>query len=118
MNASPEEVFNAFVDPAIIEQWSGSPAEMDANTGKEFKLWGGSIWGTNLEVIPGQKLVQEWWDESFDAASKVTFTLKPDGNGTIVEMVHEDIPDAEYDNIDNGWRDYYLGPMQGLFEKE
>ena len=115
MNASPEAVFEAFVNPEIVEEWSGSEATMSAEVGFAWSLWGGSIIGTNVEVVPNQKLVQDWKEEKWDKPSRVTFTLTANGKGTTVHLLHENIPDASANSIDGGWKEYYLGPMQALF---
>ena len=115
VNATPEEVFNALVTPEIIEQWSGAPARMDDQPGTRFELWGGDIYGTNLEVVSGSRLVQEWYGGDWKEPSKATFNIKPNGRGSIVELIHENVPEEEYDNINEGWNKYYLGPLREIF---
>ncbi len=58
MDAAPEEVFEALVNPDIIQIWSADEAKMGATVGAKFSLWGGQMFGTNLEVIKNKKLVQ------------------------------------------------------------
>ncbi len=118
MNATPEEVFAALITPAIIQKWSGAPADMDGTVGTKFALFGGAIHGTNLEIILGRKLVQEWYAGDWPTASTVTFTLAPTNEGTAVELRHEGVPDAAYEQISSGWDANYLGPIQKLFAAE
>ena len=115
MKASPKQVFAALTDPAIIQKWSGAPAEMDANVGTKFSMFGGGILGANLEVVPNQKLVQEWGPPGWEKPSKVTFTLVPAAAGTNVELLHEGVPDEAHDTINSGWDTSYLGQMQKMF---
>ena len=115
MKASPEEVFTALTDPAVIERWSGASATMDDREGTEWSLWDGSIHGKNLEVVPNEKLVQDWYGGKWDKPSKVTFSLERSDEGTLVNLIHENVPDNEIDDIDDGWIRYYLGPMQEMF---
>lgn len=118
MNATPEEVFEALVNPEIIQLWSEDEAKMSDQVGGTFMLWGGQMFGKNLEVIKNKKLVQEWcydqWDA--DAPSKVTMIIKAKGKKTIVELLHEDVPEKSVKSITEGWNDYYLGAMQDMFE--
>ena len=120
IDAPFEEVWKALVDPVYIDGWGGGPAEMDDKKGTKFSLWGGEIWGTNIEVIPNKKLVQEWYSkgEIKDKPSKATFELHEDKGKTRLELVHEEVPDDVVDDIDNGWKDYYLGPLKSFLESE
>jgi activator of HSP90 ATPase len=115
MKATPKEVFTALVTPGIIQKWSGAPAQMDGNVGTKFVLFGGAIHGTNLEVVPDQKLVQEWYAGNWETPSTVTFTLRPTQAGTAVELRHEDVPDNAHGDISAGWDTNYLGSMQKMF---
>ena len=113
MKASPAQVFKALTDPKIIAKWSGGPAKMNAKKGSKFELWGGDMFGTNLEVVKNKKLTQEWCTKSFK--SKVTFTIKAKGKNAVVDLLHEDVPAKSVNDYSNGWRDYYLGSIQEMF---
>lgn len=117
INAPVEQVWNALVDPETIAKWGGQPLKMDANIGSEFQLWNGDIYGKNLEVIPGKLLVQEWFSGDWEKPSMVKFTLKSESNKTILELEHSDVPDDEFDDVDEGWDIYYIGPMKDMLEK-
>ncbi len=116
MNATPEEVFEALVNPDLIQTWSGDEAKMGAEVGSKFSLWGGQMFGSNLEVIKNKKLVQEWCYDQWTEPSKVTFTIKSDGKKTIVDLLHEDVPEKFVNSISDGWDSFYLGAMQEMFE--
>jgi uncharacterized protein YndB with AHSA1/START domain len=116
MNASPEEVFEALVNPDLVQQWSGDEAKMTAEVGGKFSLWGGQMFGTNLEVVKNKKLVQEWCYDQWENPSKVTITIKIKNKKTIVELIHEDVPEKSFSSISDGWRSIYLGAIQEMFE--
>jgi activator of HSP90 ATPase len=118
MDATPEEVFEALVNPEIIQRWSKDEAKMGANVGDSFTLWGGQMFGKNLEVVKDKKLVQEWSYDQWDAPSKVTFTIKAKGKKTLVELLHEDVPEKSLSTITEGWNTYYLGAMKEMFEEK
>jgi len=113
MNASAAQVFKALTDPKIIRKWSGSPAKMSARKGAAFELWGGEMFGKNLEVVKNKKLVQEWCTPAF--RSKATFIIHANGRSSQVELIHEDVPAKHYKDYVSGWKDYYLGAIQQLF---
>jgi uncharacterized protein YndB with AHSA1/START domain len=118
IGAPPEDVWRALTDPALIDAWGGGPAEMRAQPGAAFKLWGGDIWGTVTRAEPPSRLVEDWWgDYEWDEASLVSFTLAPEGDGTRLVLEHLKVPDDEWEEFDAGWDDYYLGPLKKLLER-
>lgn len=110
-NAAPEKVWQALVDPQIIDEWGAGSAKMSDQENFEFELWGGDIYGKNLLVSKNKLLVQEWTAGDWDTPSKVTFSLKEFNGKTKIELIHEHIPDKEYSEIADGWNRYFLGPM-------
>ncbi|MFP4024251.1 MAG: SRPBCC domain-containing protein [Thiohalospira sp.] len=116
--ATPEEVFIALTNPFTIELWSGYKAIMDDKEGTEFSLWEGDITGKNLEIIKDQKIVQEWYFGEQEEKSVVTIKIFENKKGVQVELVHTNIPDEIYDNIAEGWNEYYFGALQEFFEEE
>ena len=114
--AEPEEVFAALTNPFQIGLWSGYPADMKAEAGYVFSLWEGDITGVNLEVVPDRLLVQEWFFGETEQRSIVTIKLKKDGSRTRVELEHTNIPDEVFEEIVEGWKEYYLGSIKGLLE--
>lgn len=116
INDSVKDVWQALVDPKIIDEWGGGPALMDNKVGTKFTLWGGDIYGKNIKVVENKELVQEWFGGKWEKPSKTTFTLKEIGDKTEVRLLHEDVPDMEADDIAEGWKDYYLGPLKDYLE--
>lgn len=116
IKAPVEKVWRALTDPKEIDDWGGGLAEMDGEVGTEFKLWGGDIWGKNLEVDANGKLVQEWYGGDWNEPSKVTFIIRGNGNETTIDLIHENVPDDEEKEIADGWKRYYLGPMKEMLE--
>lgn len=113
-----ERVWRALVDPKMIEEWGGGPAIMDDQEGTKFSLWGGDIYGTNIEVEELDKLVQDWYAGKWPAPSRVTFILTPEEEGTRVDLLHENVPDEEAKEIQDGWDSYYLGAIKSYLESK
>jgi uncharacterized protein YndB with AHSA1/START domain len=118
IKAPVEEVWKALVDPEYINGWGGGPVKMNDLVGNKFSLWGGEIFGENKEVVPNKKLVQDWWDggSKWDKPSKATFILQEETAGVKLELIHENVPDENEKDIDNGWKDFYLGPLKDYLE--
>ena len=114
--AEPEEVFVALTNPFQIELWSGYPADMKAEAGYVFSLWEGDITGVNLEVVPNRLLVQEWFFGEQVEQSVARIALKKEKNRTVVELTHTHIPEYVYEEITEGWQDYYLGSIKSMLE--
>jgi activator of HSP90 ATPase len=118
INAPIAKVWDALVNPKTIEIWSSSPAEMSDQEKDKFKLWGGDIYGVNTKVEKHVKLDQDWYAGNWPQPSKVSFTLNENGEDkTQLSLIHKDIPDSEFDEINKGWDEYYLGPLKELLER-
>ena len=91
---------------------------MDDNVGTNFSLWGGEIYGKNIEVVKHKKLVQEWYSGKWTAPSIVTFALMAKRDTTEVVLLHTNIPDSEYKDIEEGWKFYYLIPLKEYIEEK
>jgi uncharacterized protein YndB with AHSA1/START domain len=119
LNASPEKVYAAWTDPQKITRWfvpssvkAGSQqADIEARIGGRFRISFSTndeyyeVGGVYREVVPYQRLVFSWaWHSTPERESLVTVTLKPDGDGTLLTLHHEQLFDqAARDNHEHGW---------------
>jgi uncharacterized protein YndB with AHSA1/START domain len=115
IKATPEEIYRALTNPFSLELWTGEPAEMSEAEGAEFSLFGGSIVGKNVEMIPEKRLRQHWYFGE-DVVSEVTIELSAEKNKTQVSVTHEGIPEEAYENMLDGWKDTFLGLLRDFFE--
>ncbi len=115
INTEPSDVYAAITNPYTIELWSGYPAVMSTEPGSEFSLWEGDITGLNVEFIQDRKVVQEWYFGEQIEKSVVTISIKQEGENSLVTVEHTNIPDEEYDNIAEGWKEYYFGAIKTFF---
>ncbi len=117
IKASIDKVWQALTEPKIITKWGAGKTTMDDKVGTKFTLWGGDIHGKNTKVVKNKELVQDWSSGDWEKPSKVTFTLTPQDDGVKVDLLHEEVPDKEANEITDGWKQYYLGPLKDLLEK-
>ncbi len=117
IQASVQDVYNAIVNPNMIELWSGDDAIMDDQVGTEFSLYEGNITGKNLEIEKEKKIVQQWYFGEQEEPSIVTIKLHADKDATSVEIRHTNIPDDAYENIVEGWSEAYIEPIMDLLEE-
>jgi len=115
INAGTDDVYSALTNPVTIELWSGYPAVMSEEPGSEFSLWEGDITGRNIEFIPGRKVVQEWYFGDQEEKSIVTITIRAEGGNSVVTVEQTNIPDDDFADIAEGWREYYIGAIISLF---
>jgi activator of HSP90 ATPase len=115
INAEPSDVYAALTNPFTIELWSGYPARMSTEPGSEFSLWEGDIEGKNIEFVQDKKVVQEWYFGDQAEKSVVTITIFPDREHSQVTVEHTNIPDGEFNEIAEGWREYYIGAITSFF---
>lgn len=115
INTEPSDVYAALTNPFTIELWSGYPAVMSTEPGSEFSLWEGDITGRNIEFIPDRKVVQEWYFGEQEERSIVTITIRPDKGDSLVTVEQTNIPDDDFNDIAEGWREYYMGAIISFF---
>jgi uncharacterized protein YndB with AHSA1/START domain len=63
------------------------------------------VGGVYREIVPDRKLVFTWaWRSTPERESLVTVELKPDGDGTLLTLTHEQFFDADArDRHQQGW---------------
>ena len=118
--ATPEEVYEAFVDPKKHTAFTGSKATGKAKINGKFTAWDGYIFGKYLSFEPGKCLVQEWTSTDFPEGylpSKFELTFKKVPEGTEITMVHSNIPAEQKDELADGWEEWYWKPLKKYFKK-
>jgi len=117
LNAPPAKVYAAWTDPAKLARWFGPGpidsvrAETDVRVGGRYRFVmqvSGEVHdvsGAYREVVPNEKLVFTWaWRSTPERESLVTVLLKPDGDGTLLTLIHEQFFDeAARDRHQSGW---------------
>jgi uncharacterized protein YndB with AHSA1/START domain len=121
IDASPETVWEFFVDPDKAVRWMGTAAELDPRPGGTYRvevLPGEIALGEFVEVDPPHRVVWTWgWDESSTSAvspgsTTIEVELVPQGERTLLRFTHRDLPDADStDRHAHGW-EHYLGRLR------
>ncbi len=117
LKASPLRIFAALLESKRFAAFSGLPAEIDPKEGGSFSMFGGLIVGRNVELIPGQRVVQAWRPSHWEAGlySIARFELKPRETGATVIFDHTGFPEGDYDSLLSGWNGHYWGPLAKYF---
>jgi len=95
-------------------------AEIDARIGGRFRVSFNTedgeyyeVGGVYREMVPDERLVFSWaWHSTPERESQVTVSLKPDGEGTLLTLHHEQFFDeAARDGHEKGWTEL-LGKLE------
>jgi len=90
---------------------------MEPKPGTEFSIWEGDIHGKNLEFVENRKIVQEWDFNDQKNPSIVTIEIFDEKGGSKINLLHINVPDNAFSNIDYGWKEYYFGALKKYMEK-
>jgi uncharacterized protein YndB with AHSA1/START domain len=122
IEARPETVFSYFTDPDKYRRWQGVGAELDARPGGAFRVnlteRGTWLLGEYVEVDPPKRLVFTWgWESPLPlpngiagvgpGSTTVEVTFVPDGDGTVVKVRHDGLPNESAGAMHRmGWQLY------------
>ena len=120
IKASPHDVYEALMDSEKHSQFTGAPANISRDIGGSFTAYDGALSGTTLELIPDTKIVQSWRgsDEGWTPGhySQVTFDLEEIDGETRLNFVQTGVPEASYEDINQGWLTYYWPKLKAFLE--
>ncbi len=119
-NVPPEELYNWFMDSKKHSEFTGSKAVIGKKVGDKFTAWDGYIEGKNVKLVPGKLIVQSWRGDDWEDGvySEATFKFAPAAEGkTKLEFIQTGVPDEHYDDIKQGWVDYYWTPLKETLGK-
>jgi uncharacterized protein YndB with AHSA1/START domain len=115
IDASPDTVFEFFTDPAKMVRWKGESATLDPRPGGIYRVEMNEqaiAIGEYVELDPPNRIVFTWgWEGGYAStppgSSTVEVTLTPDGDGTLVRLVHSRLSTPESAEAHgHGWDQY------------
>lgn len=121
IDATPIEVYEAYVNPEKQAEFTGESASGTARAGYRFTASDGYIEGKHLKLARGKKVVQEWKTSEWPAGyppSLLELTLKAKGKRTELTMVHSKVPAEQAARYAEGWMEYYWEPLRSYFAKK
>lgn len=119
IKTNPQRVYEALLDSAQFGTFTKMPAEVRAQDGAHFSLFGGLILGRNVELVPNQRIVQAWRSDSGWAPgvySIAKFEFSGGINLTHIVLDHTGFPEGNFRHLNQGWYDHYWGPLQKYLE--
>ena len=119
-STTPEELYSIFMNPKIHAEVIDDKVQMDPVEGGHFSIFEDYCIGSNIQLIPNKKIVQEWnfdedgWDE--EHFSICTFEFEKVENGTLMKFTQEEVPTECYEGIKHGWNEYYWSRINDALE--
>jgi uncharacterized protein YndB with AHSA1/START domain len=129
LNAPAAKVYAAWTDPTQIVRWFGpdagkvTRADLDVRVGGRYDISFNTesgeqhdVGGVYREVVQDEKLQFTWaWRSTPERESLVTVLVKPDGDGSILTLIHEQFFDEPArDRHQYGWNGA-LNKLEKLF---
>ena len=125
IKSSPQRIYDALTNAEqfqMIELIGGAiamadikakPAQISREPGGAFSLFGGYIVGRQLELLPGQRIVQAWREISWDSGifSMARYELNEQGSTTRIIFDHTGFPAGNGDHLAVGWKAHYWEPL-------
>jgi uncharacterized protein YndB with AHSA1/START domain len=113
VKADPSTIFALLIEPGM-QSWLGTDVEFDARPGGLYKVRVGGdhpALGEFVEVTPNEKVVFTFgWNEPGHpipaGSTQVAITLIPDGDETLVRLVHSGLPEDAISDHGEGWQHF------------
>ena len=120
IDAPPEVVFGFFTDPEQYVRWKGVRADLNPQEGGRYEVdvGPGVTRGEFVELSPPNRVVFTWGWEDNEAvppgSSTVEVDLIPDGDGTLLRLLHRGLPTEEERQQHGGGWDVFLPRLATL----
>ena len=122
IRANPQAVYDVLTDGRKFAAATGMRAQLSDREGETFSVFDGRIEGRQIELVPGERIVQAWrfganhpdvWDAG--VYSVVRFTLIGQEDGTRFIIDHVGVPPEWHDHLSSGYPDFYIKPVERYF---
>jgi uncharacterized protein YndB with AHSA1/START domain len=116
--APPDRIYAAWLSSEEHSAFTGDKAMVEPFVGGKHSSFDGYAVGQTVELLPGRRIVQTWRAEDFPIGSpdsRVEVTLEETVGGTMVTILHTEIPSGQGSSYRDGWLKYYLEALKGYF---
>lgn len=94
IEAAPSAVFRAFTNATALREWLCDAAMVVPRKDGRLHLWwtsGYHATGDYTKVVPDEAISFTWHGKGEPAPTRVRVALRPDGEGTLVELTHKGV---------------------------
>ena len=113
--ASPATVYDLLADSRKHSAVTGRKATISREIGGAFSASGNDVTGVNVDLVPGQRIVQAWRHRRFPDGifSMAAVTLTPTANGgTELVLTHRGVPKDLIPETERAWREQYWSKIK------
>lgn len=119
-NTTAEQLYVTLLDSQRVAAWSRSAPQMELfppAEGSEFKLFGGSISGKFVKLVPNEHITQLWRLEDWKSGhyAQLDISLKQGAGETMMVVKWSGIPIGEEDRVRGNFEDYYVRSIKITF---
>ena len=122
IKTSPEKVYEFLTDAEVFAAVTEQPARVSDREGEAFSLFSGRVEGRQIELVPGERVVQAWrFGSAHPGAwapgvySVVRFTMRAEDGATRFVIDHDGIPSGWRDHIEGGYPTFYAEPLSRYY---
>ncbi|CAB3992570.1 activator of 90 kDa heat shock ATPase homolog 1-like [Paramuricea clavata] len=110
-------MYHILTNEERIKAFARSDVKVDAFKGGSFVLFGGTVNGKFLELLPDKKITMLWRFNSWPAAhnSTVTIELNQKDDRTELKFSQTGIPTSDFERTKQGWKQYYWSSIKQTF---
>jgi len=119
--ADPATIYDLLADSRKHSAIIGKPAVISTKIGGPFSIGGSDVTGINVDLVPGQRIVQAWrhrrFPEGVFSMAAVTLKATEDG-GTELVLTHRGVPKDLIPETEEAWRDQYWQRIKAHLERQ
>ncbi|KAI6127695.1 activator of Hsp90 ATPase [Pisolithus croceorrhizus] len=116
--AAADDLYSLLTDESRIPAWTRSGAQSVPQPGSSYSLFGGSVRGKYVSLVPGKEITQTWslqspvWPPEHEA--KLTITLDQSSDSTTVTFTLEGVPKGLEDEVGRNLEGYYIHGLKSI----
>jgi uncharacterized protein YndB with AHSA1/START domain len=117
IKANRKRVYEALTDEGQFRKISGGmDTKISREAGGAFSLFGGVITGRQIELVPGERIVQAWRSEWAPGEYSIArFVLEEQGSDTMIVFDHTGFPQGKAEHLASGWKAHYWDGLAQYF---
>lgn len=122
LDANADFLFKFFLDSKLHTEITGSKATISNKIGGKFTAWDGYIHGEIVSLEKNKRILQKWRTTEFDEDDKdseLEITIDEiNKKRSKLTLRHTGLPAGTEEEYQNGWNDYYIGPLKEFIKKQ
>lgn len=120
IKANRKRVYEVLTDTEQFRKLSGGMnTQISREPGGAFSLFGGVITGRQIELVPGERIVQAWRSEWAPGDYSIArFVLLDQGSDTKIVFDHTGFPQGAAEHLATGWKEHYWDGLARYFASQ